>query len=176
MRGEWIVLAAAAMGFSFATVRVAAQAPQGAGAREAESHSPHLHNPIKWPRRDSKTATEQLAANSDQDRKLTSRLRAQGLLPPRTDLKRACSTFKNLGECIAAIHASHNLGLNFDCLKWDLTGVKPSGKISSCPGPGDGSAMSLGKAIHALKPDANAKAEAKNAQKQAHDDIKEASS
>jgi hypothetical protein len=47
-----------------------------------------------------------------------------------------------------------------------------STEISSCKGLTGGKAMSLSQAIHALKPDADAKGEAKNAEKQAHDDLK----
>jgi hypothetical protein len=56
-----------------------------------------------------------------------------------------------------------------------MTAVHSSADISSCKATGD-KAMSLSKAIHALKPDADAKGEAKNAEKQAHDDLKGAGS
>jgi len=75
----------------------------------------------------------------------------------------ACSGFKNLGQCVAAAHVAKNLNISgcFDTLKTKVTG---SG------------AVSLGKAIQGLAPDADAKAEAKKANKQASDDMKEASS
>jgi len=44
--------------------------------------------------------------------------------------------------------------------------------LSGCTGAGE-KALSLTKAIHALKPDAKAKGEAKNAEQQAKDDLKE---
>ncbi|HEX9255994.1 MAG TPA: hypothetical protein VF938_10625, partial [Candidatus Angelobacter sp.] len=40
--------------------------------------------------------------------KLASKL--QSLLPPGTDLQTAASGFKNLGQFVAAVHVSHNLG------------------------------------------------------------------
>lgn len=75
----------------------------------------------------------------------------------------ACGGFKNLGQCIAAAHVAKNLKIpgGFDALKAKVTG---SGSVS------------LGKAIQTLAPDADAKAEAKRANKQASDDMKEASS
>jgi hypothetical protein len=75
----------------------------------------------------------------------------------------ACNGFKNIGQCVAAAHVAKNLDIpgGFDALKAKLTG---SGAIS------------LGKAIKQLAPDADSKAEAKKANKQAEDDLSEASS
>lgn len=87
--------------------------------------------------------------------KLSSNL--EKLLPSGTTAQQACGGFKNLGQCVAAIHVSHNLDIPFADLKTKMTG--------------DG-AESLGKAIHELKPEANAKTEAKKGQKQADDDLK----
>jgi hypothetical protein len=79
------------------------------------------------------------------------------------DAKTACSGFKNIGQCVAAAHVAKNLDIpgGFDALKAKMTG---SGSVS------------LGKAIEQLAPNANAKSEAKKAQKQADDDMKETSS
>ena len=79
------------------------------------------------------------------------------------DAAAACSGFKNLGQCVAAAHVAKNLNIpgGFDTLKTKMTG---------------NGAVSLGKAIQGLAPDADAKAEAKKANKQASDDMKEASS
>jgi hypothetical protein len=46
----------------------------------------------------------------------------------------------------------------------------------SCSAPEGGKALSLAKAIQTLKPGADAKAEAKSAEKRAQEDIKDASS
>jgi len=91
--------------------------------------------------------------------KLSSKL--QSLLPAGTDLKTASSGFKNLGQFVAAVHVSNNLGIPFDQLKAKMTGDH---------------AESLGKAIQELKPDASAKSETKKANKQADADIKESES
>ena len=75
----------------------------------------------------------------------------------------ACSGFKNIGQCVAAAHVAKNLDIpgGFDALKAKVTG---SG------------AVSLGKAIQGFAPNADAKAEAKKANKQASDDLKETNS
>jgi hypothetical protein len=79
------------------------------------------------------------------------------------DAQTACSGFKNIGQCVAAAHVAKNLHIpgGFDALKAKVTG---SG------------AVSLGKAIEGFAPDADAKAEAKKANKQASDDLKESNS
>ncbi len=79
------------------------------------------------------------------------------------DAQAACNGFKNLGQCVAAAHVAKNLDIpgGFDALRAKLTGP---------------SAESLGAAIHGLKPDADAKAEAKKAQREANKDIKDSSS
>jgi len=79
------------------------------------------------------------------------------------DAQTACSGFKNLGQCVAAAHVAKNLDIpgGFDALKARVTG---SG------------AVSMGKAIEGLAPNADAKAEAKKAKKQASDDLSETSS
>lgn len=95
-----------------------------------------------------------VADHLEDNTKLSSKL--QNLLPPGTNLQQAAQGFKNLGQFVAAVHVSHNLGIPFDQLKTKLMGP-PS--------------ESLGKAIHALKPDAKSSTEAKKAQKQAKQDM-----
>src|SRR5579859_1185020 len=95
----------------------------------------------------------------NQNSKLSSNL--QKLLPAGTTPQQACSGFKNLGQCVAAIHVSHNLGIPFADLKTKLTGSNSE---------------SLGKAIQALKPSSNSTAETKKAEKQAENDINESES
>ena len=141
----------------------------GAARAAAQSYSP-----IRWLKK-GPTASEQLAANNEESKKLASEL--QAILPAKTKLEDACSTFRQLSGCVAALHVSHNLKIKFSCLKWDVTGVQPSkGNISSCSAPEGGKPLSLSKAIQMLKPDADARAEAKNAERRAQEDIKDASS
>ena len=132
------------------------------------------YNPLKWIKKGpSPTASEQLAANKEEEKKLS--LQMQAVLPSRTSLKDACAGFKNLNDCIAALHVSHNLSIKFNCLKWDVTGGKPAGDIKSCAAPSNDKGMDLSKAIRVLKPDANFRTEARNAEKRAREDIKDAS-
>jgi len=140
----------------------------GAAGAAAQSY-----NPIHWMKK-SPTASEQLSANKDESKKLAGLL--QAILPPKTKLEDACAGFKQLETCVAALHASHNLKIKFNCLKWDVTGAQPASNVSSCAAPEDGKGLNLAKAIQALKPDADAKAEARNAERRAQEDIKDATS
>lgn len=159
MKNRWII--AGIVGISFL-----------AGATTAAEHS---FNPIKWIKKDpAPTASEQLAKNSDMEKKLTTELQAE--LPPRTSLKNACEQFKALDDCVATLHVSRNLKIKFNCLKWDVNGTKPAGDVKSCEAPARDRGMSLRTAIRVLKPDADAKNEAKSAERRAKEDIKDASS
>ena len=109
------------------------------------------HGNVSMANASGKTASDLLTQNT----KLSSNL--EKLLPQGMTAQDACSGFKNLGQCVAAIHVSHNLGIPFADLKAKTTG---SGSVS------------LGKAIDQLKPGTNGKAETKKAQKQAKADLK----
>ncbi|MBZ5543125.1 MAG: hypothetical protein LAO07_05535 [Acidobacteriia bacterium] len=100
-----------------------------------------------------KSPTEILSQNT----KLSSRLGK--LLPEGTNVQEAAAGFKNLGQFVAAVHVSQNLGIPFDQLKTRMTGPDSE---------------SLGKAIKSLRPDVKFKAEAKKARKQAREDIRHA--
>ena len=159
MNKKWII--AGIVGISFL-----------AGAVAAGEHS---YNPIKWMKRTpAQTASQQLAGNSDLEKKLTTEL--QAALPPRTSLRNACDQFKALDDCVASLQVSRNLKIKFNCLKWDVNGVKPVGDVKTCEEPSRQKGMSLSTAIRVLKPDADAKNEAKSAEKRAREDIKDASS
>jgi hypothetical protein len=73
-----------------------------------------------------------------------------------TDLATTCKPFKTLGQCIAALHINHKFPA---CNLTDLSTAK-----------------SLGKGIQGCDPNADAKTEARNATKQAKQDIKESGS
>jgi len=77
------------------------------------------------------------------------------LLPAGTDLKAAATGFGNLGEFVAAAHVSNNLGIPFADLKTRLLA-------------GD----SLGAAIQALKPGADAQLEANRARARADEQLR----
>ena len=159
MKTKWLVMGAAGIGILL-----------GAGGAAAQSY-----NPLKWIKKNpGPTANEQLAANHEEERKLS--LQLQALLPPRTTLKDACTAFKSLEDCVAALHVSRNLKIKFNCLKWDITAARPNGDAKSCEAPPRDRALTLTNAIRVLSPDANAKAKAKSAEKRAREDIKDASS
>lgn len=106
------------------------------------------------------TASEMLSGKP----KLTATLK--GLLPENTDMATVCDGFRNLGQCVAAVHVSHNLGMTFTDLKTKMLGTAAT---ESTPAVAP---MSLGKAIQAIDPHADATAEANKANKQAKDDLK----
>ena len=140
------------------------------GASGAAARS---YNPLKWIKKNpGPTANEQLAANQEAERKLS--LQLQALLPPKTTLRDACSGFLSLEDCVAALHVSRNLKIKYNCLKWDMTAARPNGDVKTCEAPPRDKALSLVKAIRILNSDADAKAEAKNAERRAREDIKDA--
>src|SRR5438552_12543173 len=160
--------------------RAGAQGPAGAGASTAaqgssSSHSSHSFNPIKWVKRDkgSKNSPDSNGSRSDVEKKLTPKLRAQGVLPANSNATDACAPFTALNECLAALHASYNLALEFICLRANVTGVHSNADLSGCKGAIADQAQSLKKAIHELSPSADAKGAAKNAEQQAKDDLKD---
>ena len=151
---------------------IMAQGPAGTGAAAAQGSSLSI-NPLKWAKKDSKNSTAVPGNRNDVERKLTSSLQAQGVLPANSTATEACAPFTALDACLAALHASHNLGVDFNCLRADVTGVHTSADMSGCRVADGEKAQSLNKAIHQLKPDANAKQATKDAEQQARDDLKE---
>jgi hypothetical protein len=69
-----------------------------------------------------------------QNTKLREKLRTR--LPACTNIDLAASGFRNLGQFVAAVNVSNNLGLSFDALKARMTGTDP---------------VSLGQAIQQVK-------------------------
>jgi hypothetical protein len=165
--------------------RASAQGPAGAGAgasttaqgssSSSSSHSSHSLNPIKWVKRDkgSKNSADSNGSRSGIEKKLTPKLQAQGLLPANANATDACAPFTALNECLAALHASRNLGLEFNCLRANVTGVHTNADLSNCKGSIGDKAQGLNKAIHELNPNADAKGATKNAEQQAKDDLKD---
>ena len=92
------------------------------------------------------------------------------LFPQGTDLQTAASGYKNLGQFVAAVHVSHNLGIPFDQLKCTELATKDACGTLTIPAKGS----SLGGAISTLKPtlsSSDTKAALKQAQKQASSDM-----
>jgi len=80
--------------------------------------------------------------------------RLAAVLPQGMSAKEACKSFKTTNECVAALHAAHNLNIPFDQLQSKMAG-----------------GTKLGAAIHELKPDADSKAEVHKAEQQARTDL-----
>jgi hypothetical protein len=84
------------------------------------------------------------------------------LLPSGMTLNQASLGFKNQGQFIAALHVSRNLGIPFADLKAAMTGIRPatganSGSTSTTTSTSTAkTTMSLGQAIHKLRPSADA--------------------
>src|SRR5216684_361540 len=93
-----------------------------------------------------------LAQNKQLSDKLSALLRQQN--PPVADLQAASQGFNMLSVFVTAVHISDNLSIPFDRLK---TAAQTSGSLS--------------KAIHMLKPDADLKAEVRQAMRQASEDL-----
>jgi len=87
---------------------------------------------------------------------LTNALSKSGISVPGGNLATFCTsnTFKTLGQCIAALHINHKFS---SCSFTDL-------------------ATGIGKALRTCGPSADAKAEARNATKQANQEIRESGS
>jgi hypothetical protein len=184
MKKSFLVVAVLILSVSvFLTVgagRAGAQGPAGAGASTAAQGSSkpsgsHSLNPIKWVKRDkdSKNSADSNGSRGDIEKKLTPKLQAQGVLPADSNATDACAPFTALNECLATLHASHNLGMEFKCLRANVTGVQTSADLSGCKGAVGDKAQSLHKAIHELNPNADAKGAAKNAEQQAKEDLKD---
>lgn len=151
-----------------AGIRVQAQQGRGQGmpgsqrprptTRPPQASGPHdtradRHDPRRGP---AETSAKRSPADLlTQNTKLAARL--ESLLPEGTNLQTAAAGFKNLGQFVAAVHVSKNLNLPFEELKAKLIGSPE---------------MKLGQAIHELRPGVDAKAEAKKAQQQAKQEIR----
>ncbi len=100
-----------------------------------------------------------LSRNPKLEPALTNALGKSGItLPANMTLAQVCNTnrFKTLGQCIAALHINH--------------------KFPGCSLTNLSTAKSLGKAIQVCNSQADAKTEARNATKQANQEIKQSGS
>jgi len=169
-----VLLFGVSISLTIGTRPAAAQGPAGVGASSAAQDSlPSLHslNPIKWVKKDSKNSTDTLGSRTEVEKKLTPSLQAHGILPANATATDACAPFTALDECLATLHASHNLGIDFNCLRADVTGVHTSADVSGCKFADGEKTQSLNKAIHQLKPDVSAKRATRDAEQQAKADL-----
>ena len=160
----------------FAALLFAQESSSKSSGDSQHWYSPARYNPMKLFHLGAKSANDQLASDGHLEDRLSKQLRAQGLLPKTKELQEFCSNFRDLTTCVAAMHAGQTLKVDFLCLKWDVTGIKPKGVPDACAGPAGGKAMRFDRAIDLLKPDSNARAEANTALNQARNDIRDAKS
>lgn len=109
----------------------------------------------KSPKRGAATPNRVAATSPTLPRNAQLVARLRGMLPAGTDMNVASSGFRNQGQFVAAVRVSNNLGLPFDDLKTRMVDRN----------------MSLGQAIHDLRPSANATSEAQRATRQAESDL-----
>jgi hypothetical protein len=111
----------------------------------------------------------------------------RALLPAGMTLNQASLGFKNQGQFLAALHVSRNLGIPFADLKTAMTGIRPtttgtaSGTATATTGgttittttgtTTTTSTLSLGQAIHKLRPSADTAAATTTAEHQASTDL-----
>src|SRR5258708_28036713 len=175
MRHFTLVFSSVALCFFLGSFPGSAQDTKDASPAQSDPwYSPKKYNPAKLFKRDAKSANDQLASNGDLEVRLTHQLQVQEVLPQDKNLLDACSDFKYLDECVASLRVSHSLKIEFTCLKWDVTGVKPKPVADSCAGPAGGKTMGLYRAIDLLKPYRNSRAQAQDDRREARDDIKDA--
>ncbi len=178
-----IHLAVTVLAILLGATSVAGQEPQDSKESKDKSsgsstpwYSPGKYNPMKLVKR-YKSANDELASEGHLEDRLTKQLRIQGILPENKELQVVCSDFRDLPNCIGVLRLTHSLKVEFTCLKWNVTGVKPKSVADSCAGPAGGNkAMPLNRALDLLKPDIDSTKEASNALKKAHDDIRDARS
>jgi hypothetical protein len=157
----------------------------------SKSHGPNANTPAptNGPINFSTTALGlKLTKNTALQSKLATNLTALGY---KGTVFEAAYGFKNLGQFVAATNVSQNLGIPFDKLKLQMTGLSvdangivtkanlnPDGTVSMVdpakvtnPAP----TKSLGQSIQTLKPTANATTAASTANKEAESEIEHTS-
>ncbi len=97
---------------------------QGRGATANGSERTHAASSSKSEaaKAAAKTPGELLTQNAKLSDKLSTLLKQQN--PPVTDLQAASHGFNNLGQFVAAVHISDNLGIPFDQLKGQAQGAE----------------------------------------------------
>jgi hypothetical protein len=117
-------------------------APKESSAASAQEAAPSATGP------DARSSMTMAGPPAGPDRRLAA------VTPPGMSTEQACLGFRSIAECAAAMHAAQNLSIPFGDLKSKLT-----------------SGQKLRAAIHGLKPEADAPAEASRAENQARSDV-----
>lgn len=93
---------------------------------------------------------QKLQTNTKLQDKMIARMGTQ--LPQGVTVIQAASGFKNLGQFVAAVNVSNNLGIPFADLKAKMTGLTVDGTpVTTTPGATPTALLSLGQAIQSLK-------------------------
>ena len=148
-RSTSLLTATAALGLAVFAQTVAAQTSPGAAqptdpSTPSTQPAPSAEQSIPSPEPTTSTTS---AAPAQQGTRLAA------IVPSGMSTEEACTGFKSVRECATALHAAQNCNVPFADLKSKLTG-----------------GQKLGAAIHDLKPEANAKQEARKAEEQARSD------
>jgi hypothetical protein len=157
----------------------------------SKSHGPHASTPTPTNGPINFASTPlglKLTQNTALQSKLTTNLAALGY---KGTVFQAAYGFKNLGQFVAATNVSKNLGIPFDQLKVQMTGlsVDPNGTVTKANLNADGTVSmvdptkvtnpaptkSLGQSIQTLKPTADAKTAVNTADKEAESEIEQTS-
>ena len=142
----------------------------GASAHNGSEHSPKKNATSTTTTTTTTTSTltatdfastavgQKLTRNTALQSKLTTELKALGYTGTVFE---GAYGFKNLGQFVAAVNVSRNLGIPFEQLKLQMTGltVNASGQVTQSNTP----TKSLGQSIQTLKPGADAEAAAEQA-------------
>jgi len=152
-------------------------APLGAPGADASNGHGSAHDATTNGPKDAgkKTPDQLLTQNTKLSDNLSTLLNKMGLKTvngmPLTP-QEACANFKNLGQCVAAIHVANNLGISFNSLACDMT-LKPVISTACPAGTATGTkGISLGASIDALKPGTDSKTESQKAITEANQDMK----
>jgi hypothetical protein len=156
-------------------------APLGAPGADVDNRHGSTHDTTtNGPKDAGKKAPDQLLSEntklSDHLTNLLSKMKLVNVNGTPLTPQQACVNFKNLGQCVAAIHVANNLEINFNALACTELGTKIASSTTSsiaCPSTvTNTSPMSLGAAIDALKPGTDGKTETQKAVIQANQDMK----
>lgn len=179
MKRSILIATSAAAAFCIATTPAFAQhgrpaSPGAAGSMGGTHSSASTHSGSESEGNSGSNSGALSGGALNPNSKLAGNLRE--LLPTGIKLQDVCANFTHLGPCVAAIHVSHNLGIDINSLVCDMT-LKPIGSDTCPKGTATGTkGMSLGGAIQALDPDADSKSESKKANREAKQDIKDSNS
>jgi len=121
--------------------RAGAQGPAGAGASTAAQGNSNSSGsksgirsiPSSGSRRIRIRKIPRFERKQKRHRKETdAEIAGSGTFAGQCECKRCVRVFVALHDCLAALHASHSLGLEFNCLRAGVTGVHTNADLSGC--------------------------------------------